>query len=266
MEINYGHIILGQDIPIKDGVTLYVPTIGELVGDNNGDFYDCTRIFVTGVREQFSGVPEQVDYIEEKYPTLWDMAFDEEMNIPVGDAMFGDGVSLLSQFLKALSFWTREPVEKYQALSNGKIISEQLDWIIDKSTYEELSAVIKTVTLSQPNEDLIAPKGVSKNPRKVQMWKRTYEGRLRTAMSKKGTGLGDKILQLEVFAPTFISFSEIKNMTYYQFSNLLTAYTARYSSEKQYQIYASPKFETKDMKLPDLSEEIKLLKIDENKN
>lgn len=54
-------------------------------------------------------------------------------------------------------------------------------------------------------------------------------------------------------------------MTYYQFSNLLSAYTALYSTEKQYQIYTSSKFDTKDMKLPDLSEEIKLLKINENK-
>lgn len=265
MQLNYGHIILGQDIPIKDGVSFHVPTIGELVDANNNEFYDCTRIFVTGVREQFSGVPEQVDDIEEKFPTLWDMAFDEEMNSPVGEAMFGDGVSLLSQFLKALSFWTRVPVDKYRALSNGKIISEELDWIIDKTGYEELASLIKAVTLSQPNQDLIAPKGVSRNPRKIQMWKRTYEGRLKTAMSKKGTGLGDKILQLEVFGPSYIRFKEIRDMTYYQFSNLLSAYTALYSTEKQYQIYTSSKFDTKDMKLPDLSEEIKLLKINENK-
>ena len=84
-------------------------------------------------------------------------------------------------------------------------------------------------------------------------------------MKRKGTELGDQILQLEVFAPGYISFADIQGMTYYQFSNLLSAYTAKYSSEKHYQIHTSEKFDTKDMKMPDLNEEIKLIKFDEKK-
>lgn len=263
MRINYSYVILGKDIPINDKVTFHIPTIGELAEAENNDFSDCTRVFVTGVREQFSGVPEQVDLIEERFPSLWDMAFDDEMNDLVGEAMFGKGATLLRQFLKSISYWTRTKEEQYKILSNKKIVSEELDWIIDRETYIDLSNLIKAVTLSKPNRDLIAPKGVGSNPRKIQMWKNTYKGRLQQAMKRKGTELGDQILQLEVFAPGYISFADIQGMTYYQFSNLLSAYTAKYSSEKQYQIYTSEKFDTKDMKMPDLNEEIKLIKFDE---
>ncbi|TGB09680.1 hypothetical protein [Limosilactobacillus reuteri] len=264
MRINYSNIILGKDIPINEKVKLHIPTIGELAEADNNDFNESTRIFTTSVREQFSGVPEQVDMIEEKFPTLWDMAFDDEMNALVGEAMFGENTTLLRQFLKSLSYWTKTSEDQYRALGNKKIISEELDWIIDVKTYTYLSNLIKAVTLTKPNKDFIAPKGVSNNPRKIQMWKNTYNGRLREAMKKKNVELGDQILQLEAFAPGYVSFRDIKDMTYYQFSNLLSVYTAKYSSEKQYQIYTSEKFDTKDMKLPDLSEEIKLIKFDEN--
>ncbi len=265
MRINYSDIILGKDIPINEKVKLHIPTIGELAAADNNDFNECTRIFVTGVREQFSGVPEQVDMIEEKFPSLWDMAFDEEMNVLVGEAMFGKDVTLLHQFLKAITYWTRTEETQYRALSNKKIVSEELDWIIDINTYEYISNLIKAVTLTKPNKDFIAPKGVSSNPRKIQIWKNTYKGRLQEAMKKKGVELGDQILQLEAFAPGYVNFRDIQDMTYYQFSNLLSVYTAKYSSDKQYQIYTSEKFDTKDMKLPDLNEEIKLIKFDENK-
>jgi len=263
MRINYTYVILGKDIPINENVTFHIPTIGELAEANDNKFNEYTRIFVTSVREQFSGVPEQVDAIEEQYPTLWDMAFDDDMNSAVGEVMFGDNKTLLSTFLESLSYWTRTDVGQYRALSNKKIVSEELNWIIDEKAYKEFSELIKIATLSQPNEDLIAPKGVGSDPRKAQMWKRTYEGRLRHVMRQKGTELGDKILQLEVFAPGYIHFTDICDMTYYQFSNLLSVYAAKYASDKQYQIYTSEKFDTADMKLTNLNEEIKLLKIKE---
>lgn len=261
MEINYDRLILGYDVPINENVTIHVPTIKELAEGGYSDFMLFSRIFVTSVREQFSGMPNDVDKIEAKYPTFWDMAFDDQMNVQVGQSMFGEGIELLNFIVNAIAYWTHTEVEDYRPLSNHKIISEKLDWIIDVNEFKQFSDYIKMITLNKPNEELIAPEGISSKPRQARLWMKLYQGRIRELQNKKGGGLGDKILFLQAVAPSYMSFKQIGELNYYQFSNLMNAYAKRYNSDREFNIYTAYKFDSSKMKLTDLSEEVALIKL-----
>lgn len=261
MEINYDRLILGSNLPMTKNVEIHIPTIQELTDSNDDKFSLFTRIFVTSVREQFSGVPEEVDHVEEKFPTFWDMAFDKEMNETVGQSMFGEGVDILSVLIHGFAYWTKTDVEQYRPLSNKKVISEELDWIIDKEEFIRFSNAIRMITLSEQNEELIAPEGISDKPHQCQVWKKLYAGRIRKLQRKPTKTLGDKILLLQALAPAFLPFSEVGAMTYYQFSNLLDTYEKRYAVANEYQIFVSQKFDTEKMKLTDLSEVVGQIRI-----
>lgn len=264
MGINYDRLIIGGDIPISDNVQIHIPTIKELALGDQQLFNAFTRVFVTSVREQFSGAPSDVDKIEEKFPTMWDMAFDADMNKAVGQMMFGEGTELLTVIVNGIAYWTKTDVEKYRPLSNKKVINEKLDWIIDIHEYQRFSQYIKMITSSKPNEDLIAPKGISSKPHQCQIWTNLYKGRIRTLQKKKTTTLADNMLLLQAIAPSYISFQQMAEMNYYQFQNTLDAYNKRMVIDQENAIYASPKFDTSKMKLRDLNEEIATVKLNED--
>lgn len=261
MELNYDQIILGSDIPITENVNIHVPTIGDLATGGDSEFRLYTQIFTISVREQFSGMPNEVDKIEEEYPTFWDMAFDNEFNQQIGESMFGEGNDLKSVIINGLAYWTQTESTTYRALSNKKIINESLNWIIDINEFNKICSYIKMATLSRPNEDLIAPKGISSKPHQCEIWKKLYAGRVRKLQNKPNQSLGDKILVLQAYAPGYVDFKDVKEMTYYQFANLLETYHKRYENEREFQIYTAYKFDTSKMKLNDLSEEISQIKI-----
>lgn len=260
MEVNYDRLILGSDIPINENVTIHIPTIRELADGQISDYMVFTRVFVTTVREQFSGAPSDVDKIEEKFPTFWDMMFDEEMNQVVGQMMFGEGIDLMSVAVHGLAYWTKTDVEGFRPLSNHKIVNEKLNWIIDSKEYEQFCNYIRMITLSEPNEDLIAPKGISSKPRQCQVWLQLYKGRIRS-LQQKGKSLGDKILLLQALAPSYFSFRQIGELTAYQFENLLITYQKRMANERDFAMFTAYKFDSDKIKLSNLSEEVGLVKL-----
>lgn len=261
LNINYDRLLLGGDVPIKEGVSVHIPKLNDLINEEAANFSLFTRIFTTSVREQFSGIPEKVDEIEEAFPTFWDIAFDDDMNIAIGKDMYGDGIDLLSVIVGGLSWWTKIPDDEFKPLSNHKIVVESVDWVLDKEGFVEFCQLIQAITLMGPNEDLIAPKGISKKPMSARIWKKVYNGRVRNLQKQPGQSLGDKVLLLQALSRSYIPFNEIREMTYYQFSNLLKALQGSYQDERQFGIFVSGNFDTKDMKLEDLSNVVAMTKL-----
>lgn len=261
MDVDYGPLILGDDVQLTETVKLHIPTIRELLRDGEVDFLLFTRVFVVGVREQYSGIPLEVDRIERDFPTMWEIAFDNDMNIATGNMMFGEGVDILSVIVGGLAYWTKSEADKFRILSNHKIVNEELDWIVDKEEFERLCQYIKMITLSEPDEDMIAPKGISSKQNQCRVWENLYKGRLRNRQKQPSKSLGDKLLIMEAYAPSYIPFREMEEMNYYQFTNLLRAYNKRRANDFNNQLFLSEKFDTKDMKLADLSDEIAMIKL-----
>ena len=107
MELNYDRLILGSDVPINENVSIHIPTIRELAEGQYNEFMLFTRVFVTSVREQFSSMPSEVDKIEEEFPTFWELAFNDNMNVSVGQTMFGEGIDVLSVIVNGFAYWTK---------------------------------------------------------------------------------------------------------------------------------------------------------------
>lgn len=259
MSVNYTKLILGQNIQYNDHVKIHVPTIYELSEKPEGEFASYVKPFAVSVRELFSGAPEAVDKIEDQYPTLWEMAFDDEANMQVGQ-MLGDGkiFSLRDLIISGIAYWTETKAEDFKALLNSKIVCEKLDWVIDKEEFLEFSEHIRMITLSFPNEDLIAPRGMT--PPQMKVWESLYKGRVRKLQRAKGVSLGDKILILQASTESFIPWEEIGKMTYYQFSNLMKAYAEKEGSQREFDIYVSPKFDAEKMKINDWRSKVSLIK------
>lgn len=263
MDVNYERLILGGNVSLTDTVTLHIPTMRELIQDENKEreMNLFTRAFVTSVREQFSGFPESVDDIEAKYPIMWDLAWDESMNVQVGEAMFGKDMTLLSVIVNGIAWWTQSKIADYKPLSNQKVVNEPLDWVIDKEEFVKFSKYIKMITLYEPNEDLIAPPDLKGKPHKQKAWKQLYLGRIRRMKQGNSSTIADKMLLMQALAPSFIPFNELADMTYYQFMNLLRAYQQRKAYDQEFEIYTSEKFDTSKMKLTDLSQTVGVVRL-----
>lgn len=261
MEINYDRLILGRPIDLGGKAKLIIPTINDLLENGQDDLMAYSRIFTTTVREQFSGVPEKVDEVEEKYPTFWEIAHDQDMSASVGEAMFGEGIDILQMIVAGFAYWTGTEINEYQVMTNGKIVHEKNDFVIDKQEFIDMSNLVTMVTGITPNEDLIAPKGISSKPNQQKIWKQLYSGRVRELKKTKSQNLADKILILEALSRSFIPFDEVGKMNYYQFTNLLRSTEIMRANEQNFAIYTSYKFDTKDMKLTGLSDGIRTTRL-----
>lgn len=261
MSVNYDALMLGSNIQLTDKVTIYVPTIEELVNRRDDGFSLYQRVFAISVRELFSGMPEEVDKIEESYPTFWEMAFDKDMGEQVGSNMFQEGASLLELIIRGLSYWTHIPLEDFQILvQSKKIVSEKYNWVVDRSVFDEFCEYVRFLTLYRPNEDLIAPKGISSKPHQCKVWAALYKGRVYKLKRQPTATLGDKILILETESSGFIPFTEIRKMTYYQFMNLYSSYETKEANEREFAMFISSKFDIKDFKLKDWRDSVSLIK------
>ena len=65
---------------------------------------------------------------------------------------------------------------------------------------------------------------------------------------------------LETEANSFIPFEEIRKMTYYQFINLYSSYEVKEANDREFALFTSSKFDTKDMKLKDWRDSVSLIK------
>lgn len=262
MEINYDLLMLGEPIPYSDNITIYVPTIKDMIVDDDKEFVTNTKIFTTSVREVYSVIPEQVDEIEERFPTFWDLAQDKDGNEQIGKTIYGEesNITLYQGITKGLAYWTHTNKEDYQVLSNGNIINANVDWVIDREEFERFCNWIKAITLYEPNWDLIAPKNMK--PHQLQIWKNSYKGRVRKLQRQPVQSIGDKIIILQVESNSYIPFSEIGKMTYFQFINLLKGYGEKENAQTELAIYTSYKFDTSKMKLTDWREKISTVNRD----
>ncbi|MFT9003216.1 MAG: hypothetical protein ABF991_00745 [Liquorilactobacillus hordei] len=258
MDINYTSLLLKGIIPFNDKVKIYSPTIDEITTLGEEKFSQYVKPFSITIRELYSGMAEIVDQVEEAFPTLWDMSFDKEGNKEIGNMISQSDRTLHQLFAKGFAYWTRLNEEDFQFLSNKKAICKKLNWVIDKEEYLNFSECIRAVTLSKPNEDLIAPKNMSKA--QLRIWKNVYKGRVRKLSKEQKVELGDKILILQGSSASYISFKEIGEMNYYQFNNLLKVFMEKEYYEQTLQIYTAYKFDTSDMELKNWREKISLQK------
>lgn len=127
MSANYTQLILGNDLKLSDKITIHVPTIEEMSLIDDDEFSLHVKPFVISVREFFSGAPTVVDKIEDQFPTFWEMAFDDQMNMQIGQMLGDDEIfSLRDLFIEGFAYWTNSNSAGFKALSNGKIINEEI--------------------------------------------------------------------------------------------------------------------------------------------
>lgn len=241
-------------------VFIYAPTIGEIIGDReNLNFSVFTKLFSTSIREIYSSAPELADMREDEFPTLWDIAYsgNEAIEKEVVQLMFSIEIPLVALIVQGIAYWTKTDVDDYRILTNGKIVNEKLNWIVDKDDFIAISDVVKIITMYAPNEDLIPPKHMK--PRQLEVWKKLYEGRMRQLKRRPVSCLADKILILQIGANSYIPFEEIKKMNYLQFMGLLKGYAEKEGDEKQFAQFVAYKFDSSKMKLTNWRERISLV-------
>lgn len=256
ISVNYDKLLLGNEIKLSEKANLYIPKMKEIVEQDTNELLLFSRVFVISVREQFSGVPEKVDEIEAKFPTFWEIAHDESMSREVGEAMFGEGMDIMTMLVAGVAYWTHSEVDDYKLLTNGKIVSEKLDLVVDKDMFLELCKLVTMITDYEPDEDLIAPPGISSKENQCRIFKKLYKGRLRQRQRQKGSSIADRILLLQTLSNTYISFDQIGEMTYYQFLNLLNAYRSLRANNQRFDMYTAYKFDSEKIRLTDLSQDI----------
>lgn len=237
ININKVDLLFGNPISITSNVAIKVPTVETMCKEPNFGVY--TQVFTVTTRELFSGVRE-VDKFEDKYPTIWDMAFDAEGSLILGQ-MLGhpSGMNIL---IDSMAYWTGLKSEAFQPLTNKKIVNQDVGLIIDEKKFKEICELIQIITCYEKNLDLVAPKNMSN--RKWGIWEKSYKGRMRNAQRNSRT-IADKILVLSVSFDAYIPLNEIQNMTIYHFNKLCEAVSQKESYRTQWDIKLSPKFESK---------------------
>ena len=236
--LNTLDLLFGKPIRITDKVSLHVPTVETVAYEKKYSAY--TQPFLISTRQMFSSLAE-VDQLEEKFPTVWQMIFDEEGDLIVGQIFAGEGASGTDVIIEGLSFWTGYEKETFRKLSNKKIINEEADWIIDESIFSILSSSIKKILSYEEDHDVIAPKNMSE--RQLDIWKKTYAGRMRSRQKNAST-FADKILILSISMDAYIPLDEIRKMSIYHFNKLYEGLSEKEAYEKQWEVKLSPKFES----------------------
>lgn len=235
--LNKRGLIFKKKVELNEFVSIRQPTVEMAALEDKYVVY--SQYLCISTRELFSSNAREVDHLENKFPTMWEMIFDDEMNVAIGQ-MFGFN-SADELFRKAVAFWTDTNYEDYDILKNSKkYIHKELGWTITRESFDEISGAIKFLTGYVPNEDLLAPKGISTSSnRKIEIWERTYKGRIKSA-SKHSSTIDDKVIILQ--AINAYGIDEIKNMSIYHFNKLYEALNEKEAYEIQWDVYVSAKF------------------------
>lgn len=244
-------LLFNKPLQISKGVFFRIPTVEQMCYEE--EFAVHSYSLIRSTREIFSPYKE-VDELEETFPNVWQMVFDEE-----GDQLFGsmNGCESGKQMvIDSISYWTSLPAEDFKPLSNKKIINQKADWIIDENVFDGICNLIKDVINYQQNDDLIAPKNMSERTRGI--WDKLYKGRLANAKKNSNRTMADKILILQISMASYISIDEIKKMSIYHFNKLYEAIGEKESYEAQWQLKLSPKFDVKEGLKKHWKEKIKM--------
>lgn len=229
-------LLFKKPVKFTEKISIHVPTVEEVAYTENYSLY--VQPLVVTTRQMFSALDE-VDELEERFPTLWQMAFDEEGS-QIMAQMF-DGQSGIDIIIDAISFWTKLEPETFQSLSNNKMINKGTNWVIDENVFDSFCNSVKEIIGYEQDQDLIAPKNMSE--RKKDIWKKTYKGRLRNKQ-KNTTTLADRIIILSISMESYIPIDEIRNMSIYHFNKLNEMLSEKESYQKQWETKLSPKFES----------------------
>lgn len=209
---------------------------------------------MVSTRQMFSSL-EDVDELEERFPTVWQMAFDKEGSQIV--AQMYNGETGTDVIIEALSYWTGLDISSFQALTNRKIVNQDKNWIVDEEEFNLISEIVKEITGYEVDSDLIAPRNMSE--RQLDIWKKTYKGRLRNRQ-KNSTSLADKIVILSISMESYIPLDEIRKMSVYHFNKLCEGLSEKESYEKQWEIKMSPKFDSGNGNIKHWKEKFKVQK------
>lgn len=248
-------LLFGKPIKVSENVYLKVPTVEEVAYSE--DFNKYTALFTVKTRELFSS-HEDVDKLEEMFPSIWKMAFDEDNG---GDLLlgmiFGASYPGSALIMEALAYWTSLDVNGFQKLGNEKIIHKESEWIIDRKEFRKFCNLIKTVTCYAPNNSMTAPKNMT--PSRFKAWEAILKGRLRAAERNKRT-LADKILILSISMDSIIPIEEIRKMSYFHFNKLFEALSEKEAYQSRWDLLMSPKFDSDPKAVKHWKETFKIIK------
>ncbi|UDM72740.1 hypothetical protein [Vagococcus fluvialis] len=252
VDINPVRLLLGESVEFDDIVSIKVPTVREVIDGKSSSLN--SYIFNVSTRELFSASRE-VDELEKRYPTVWEMMFDEENG---GDFALGRVLGIdypaSALVMECFEYWTGLDKLGFKKLLNGKIIHEESGWIVDKMKFKKFCEAIRKITCYEPNEDFIAPKNMT--DARFNAWSKILKHRLKAAQRKKGNSLVDKILILQASFDSYVSIEEIVSMSYFQFNKLFKALNEKEGYLRNWEIMVSPKFDSSKTKLKHWTEKV----------
>lgn len=248
-DTNKLNMLFGNPIKFHEKVYLRIPTVEEVALTEKYGMY--TQPLLTTTRQLFSSIKE-VDELEEKFPTVWQMAFHEEGSQILAQ-MFGND-SGTKVIIDSLAYWTGLEPDDFKALSNNKIVNQNANWVLDEKIFNSFCAIVKDLLSYEQDLDLIAPKNMS--DRQLDIWKKTYAGRMRNRQ-KSAKGMTDKILILSISMDAYIPLEEIRKMSIYHFNKLYEGLGEKEAYDKQWEVKLSPKFESKQGRMQHWKEKFK---------
>ncbi|HFI0463188.1 TPA: hypothetical protein ACGO1T_000532 [Streptococcus suis] len=235
--------LTGEGVEIADGIKLRVPKIREIIDDSS--FATRSYIMTFKTREIFS-TAENVDALEKKYPTVFEIMKDPQADLALGK-YFGKE-TLSRAVIDAFEYWiyfdeipekSNEADDGYTLLSNGKIIHGSPEWVIDKDEFYRVANIIKEMTCHKVNDDLIAP--TIKSRGQYEAWMSLYKGKLEK-MKRNSLTWTDKILILSISTGAYIPIEQILDMTVFTFNKLFQGLSAKESYEKDFLTRLSPNY------------------------
>ena len=247
MKINPANLLFNEPIKFDENVYINIPLMEDVSRNTNFNLY--SRLFTTSIRLLFTTL-RNVDEIEKKYPTIWDMVKDEEGDILLGRVMGSEfrGSVLI---MEALNYWTGLEVDGengFVLLSNGKMMHVGSEWIIDSKVFKEFSDMIKLITCFDPESerDMLPPKPMDSDA-KYNTWISIYKGRAKK-LGRGGndlienSGLVNKMMILTISMESYIPIDEIKKMSIFMFNKIFDGLQSKEGYERYWQIQVSPKF------------------------
>lgn len=239
-QLNIMDFILGNPIKISQNVSVKNVKVSDVVNDTEYALF--TNVFCIGSRELFSQLRE-VDELEQRYPTVFEMMFDETGE---GEQLLGSmlGIPLTTSALviNGLSYWTGLNADGFQKLTNRKIVHEEADWIIDKNEFTAFCSVIRKLTCYKPNTDFIAPKNMS--DARYKIWIKHLKNRIKNASKQKNSTIADKILIFQINSNSYIPVEEILNMSFFYFNKLFEGMNEKEIYLRNWDVMVSYKYDT----------------------
>lgn len=248
-------LLIGEPLEFSSRVYIHTPTVRDVLEDL--DEYNRHVTALTVMTRQIFVEAREVDQIEYKYPTVWDLMCNPQLNVMLGGITGIEGKRLSDLIIDALAYWTKlenppkEVIDSYTEeernsktmgfafLENGgRIINYDTEWIIDKKEFERFVKLVKFITNYQQPENL-APK--IRNDLEHEKWLDMYRNEQRYNKGKQ-RGMVDKIIVAQVMTPSFIPIEEIMNMTIFNFYQLFKVVDEQSAYKASMDIAVSPKF------------------------